>query len=295
MANPGSGSRQKPESSATSGRLLWFLVGGLSSTGFGTHIPVRDRSRSSWRNCSGPAGRDRRACSTCSRAARYRASRCSRWGSCRTSRRRSSCSWWRCRSSIEQLKKEGEGAPQDHQVHRYGTVAWRVPGLGIAVSQAAWDWFSIRSSSASSRSDAADRHHVPDVGGRADHRARGLGNGISIIIFAGIVAGLPNALGASSNWSRTGAMSAIVGPVHRARWSCAGHAFVVFVESAASARSLVNYAEAPGRQQDLRRPELAPAAEAEHVGRDPADLRVVDHPLPGHLAGWFGPAKATPG
>jgi hypothetical protein len=39
--------------------------------------------------------------------------------------------------------------------------------------------------------------------------------------------------------------------------------------------------QAPGRQPPLRRPELVPAAQAQHVGRDPADLRLVDHPLPG--------------
>ena len=38
---------------------------------------------------------------------------------------------------------------------------------------------------------------------------RGLGNGISIIIFAGIAAGLPNALGGLFELVRTGSMSAI--------------------------------------------------------------------------------------
>ena len=38
---------------------------------------------------------------------------------------------------------------------------------------------------------------------------RGLGNGISILIFAGIAAGLPSALGGSSSWSRTGSMSIV--------------------------------------------------------------------------------------
>src|SRR5690606_11252346 len=39
---------------------------------------------------------------------------------------------------------------------------------------------------------------------------RGLGNGISIIIFAGIAAGLPSALGGLFELVRTGSMSAIV-------------------------------------------------------------------------------------
>jgi len=40
---------------------------------------------------------------------------------------------------------------------------------------------------------------------------RGLGNGISIIIFAGIAAGLPSALGGMGELIRTGSMSALVG------------------------------------------------------------------------------------
>ncbi len=40
---------------------------------------------------------------------------------------------------------------------------------------------------------------------------RGLGNGISIIIFGGIAAGLPNALGGMGELIRTGSMSAVVG------------------------------------------------------------------------------------
>jgi preprotein translocase subunit SecY len=43
------------------------------------------------------------------------------------------------------------------------------------------------------------------VAGRAGHRA-GLGNGISIIIFAGIAAGLPSAIGGLLELVRTGAM-----------------------------------------------------------------------------------------
>src|SRR5205807_6931878 len=38
---------------------------------------------------------------------------------------------------------------------------------------------------------------------------RGLGNGISIIIFAGIAAGLPNALGGLFTLVRTGSMNAL--------------------------------------------------------------------------------------
>ena len=40
-------------------------------------------------------------------------------------------------------------------------------------------------------------------------------------------------------------------------------------------------------------PDLAPAAQAQHVGRDPADLRLVDHPVPGDArVSWFGTGEA---
>ena len=43
---------------------------------------------------------------------------------------------------------------------------------------------------------------------------RGLGNGISILIFAGIAAGLPGALGQLCELVRTGAMTHRRGAVH---------------------------------------------------------------------------------
>ena len=60
----------------------------------------------------------------------------------------------------------------------------------------------------SPRRHAGRRHHVPDVARRADH-ARGIGNGISLIIFAGIVANLPSALVATLELGRTGALSTV--------------------------------------------------------------------------------------
>ena len=38
---------------------------------------------------------------------------------------------------------------------------------------------------------------------------RGLGNGISILIFAGIAAGLPSALGQFGSWSNQGSMAIV--------------------------------------------------------------------------------------
>ena len=70
---------------------------------------------------------------------------------------------------------------------------------------------------------------------------RGLGNGISIIIFAGIAAGLPSAVGGLFELVRTGAMSTIVA-ILICLIVCAVTFFVVFVESG-QRRILVNYAK----------------------------------------------------
>ena len=70
---------------------------------------------------------------------------------------------------------------------------------------------------------------------------RGLGNGISIIIFAGIAAGLPNALGGLFELVRTGSMSAISAILIVAIVFLVTY-FVVFVERG-QRRVLVNYAK----------------------------------------------------
>jgi preprotein translocase subunit SecY len=70
---------------------------------------------------------------------------------------------------------------------------------------------------------------------------RGLGNGISIIIFAGIASGLPNAIGGLLELVRTGAMS-IISAILVVIVVIAVTYFVVFVERG-QRRILVNYAK----------------------------------------------------
>jgi preprotein translocase subunit SecY len=70
---------------------------------------------------------------------------------------------------------------------------------------------------------------------------RGLGNGISIIIFGGIAAGLPNALGGLFELVRTGSMS-IISAILIVAIVAAVTYFVVFVERG-QRRVLVNYAK----------------------------------------------------
>ena len=105
--------------------------------------------------------------------------------------------------------------------------------------------------------------------------ARGVGNGISLIIFAGIVARFPHHHRPDL---RTGPHRRDLDPlliiccivVRRRRWSASSSSW--------SARSggCSSISQATGRQPHVRRRVLASAAEAQRLGRDSADLRVVD-------------------
>ena len=118
---------------------------------------------------------------------------------------------------------------------------------------------------------------------------RGIGNGISIIIFAGIVAGLPSAIGGTLELARTGELHVIMVLVLLAL-ALAVTAFVVFVERG-QRRITVNYA----RRQVGRR---VYAGQSSHL---PLKLNMagVIPPIfassiilfPGTLAGWFGSAE----
>jgi preprotein translocase subunit SecY len=141
--------------------------------------------------------------------------------------------------SLEALKKEGEaGRRKITQYTRYGTLGLALfqslgialalegsPGLVIAPG------FGFRMTAVVSLT--AGTMFLMWLGEQITER--GLGNGISILIFAGIAAGLPNAIGGLFELVRTGAMSIItlVGAVTFA---------VVFVERG-QRKILVNYAK----------------------------------------------------
>ena len=148
---------------------------------------------------------------------------------------------------LEQLKKEGEqGRRQINQYTRYGTVllaalqgygiAIGLEGAGNVVLDPGW-FFRITTV-------------ITLVGGTVflmwlgeQITARGVGNGISLIIFAGIVAELPAALVGTLELGRQGALSTalIIGLLVMAVFVVA---FIVFMERA-QRRLLVQY---PKRQ-----------------------------------------------
>jgi len=153
--------------------------------------------------------------------------------------------------TLEQLKKEGEqGRKIINQYTRYGTVLLgTVQAYGIAVGLESGSgivtdpgWF-FRIATV-----------ITLVGGTMflmwlgeQITARGIGNGISLIIFAGIVAALPSAVAGTLELGRTGALSTglIIAVIVVA---VAVIAFIVFIERA-QRQLLIQY---PKRQVGSR-------------------------------------------
>jgi len=112
---------------------------------------------------------------------------------------------------LEQLKKEGEaGRRQITKYTRYGTVAlatFQALGIAIALEGQAGlvldPGFSFRLTAVVTL--VCGTMFLMWLGEQITER--GIGNGISIIIFAGIVAGLPNAVGSTLELAKTGAFS----------------------------------------------------------------------------------------
>jgi preprotein translocase subunit SecY len=157
--------------------------------------------------------------------------------------------------TIEQLKKEGEaGRKKINQYTRYLTVFLSAfQGYGLAVGLEAMGgtggsavidpgWY-FRATTV-----------ITIVGGTMflmwlgeQITARGVGNGISLIIFTGIIAQLPSALASTLELGRTGALSTML-IVFLLVMMVAVITFIVFMERA-QRRILVQY---PKRQQGNR-------------------------------------------
>jgi preprotein translocase subunit SecY len=146
---------------------------------------------------------------------------------------------------LEALKKEGEaGRRKITQYTRYGTLGLAIfQGLGIAVALEAQaglvndPGFMFRLTTVSTL--VTGTMFLMWLGEQITER--GLGNGISIIIFAGIAAGLPSAIGGLLELVRTGAMHPLTAIVI-CLLVVAVTAFVVFVERG-QRKILVNYAK----------------------------------------------------
>ena len=146
--------------------------------------------------------------------------------------------------TFEQMKKEGEaGRRRITQYTRYGTLALALfQSFGIAVALEAQQGLVISPGwgfrMTAVVSLTAGTMFLMWLGEQITER--GLGNGISILIFAGIAAGLPNAVGGMLELVNTGAMSIIVA-IFIVLLVAAVTYFVVFVERG-QRKILVNYA-----------------------------------------------------
>ncbi len=146
--------------------------------------------------------------------------------------------------TFEQMKKEGEaGRRKITQYTRYGTLGlalFQSLGIAMALEGSAGlvlaPGFGFRMSAVISLT--AGTMFLMWLGEQITER--GLGNGISILIFGGIAAGLPGAIGGLLELVRTGAMSIIVA-ILIVFLVVAVTYFVVFVERG-QRKILVNYA-----------------------------------------------------
>jgi preprotein translocase subunit SecY len=147
--------------------------------------------------------------------------------------------------TLEAIKKEGEaGRRKITQYTRYGTLGLAIfqsLGIALALEGSAGlvisPGFGFRLTAVVSL--VAGTMFLMWLGEQITER--GLGNGISILIFAGIAAGLPGAIGGLFELIRTGAMSILVAllilaVVGLVTW------LVVFVERG-QRKILVNYAK----------------------------------------------------
>jgi preprotein translocase subunit SecY len=146
--------------------------------------------------------------------------------------------------AFEQMKKEGEaGRRKITQYTRFGALGLAVfQSLGIAVALEASaglvinPGFGFRMTAVVSLT--AGTMFLMWLGEQITER--GLGNGISILIFAGIAAGLPSAMGGLFELVRTGAMNPLVSILILTVVVLVTY-FVVFVERG-QRKILVNYA-----------------------------------------------------
>ena len=146
--------------------------------------------------------------------------------------------------SFEQLKKEGEsGRRKITQYTRYGTLGlalFQSMGIAMALESSAGlvlsPGFGFRVTAMVSLTSGT--MFLMWLGEQITER--GLGNGISILIFSGIAAGLPNSIGGLLELVRTGAMSIIVALFVVLVVGAVTY-FVVFVERG-QRKILVNYA-----------------------------------------------------
>ena len=197
--------------------------------------------------------------------------------------------------SFEQLKKEGEaGRRKITQYTRYGTLALGIfQSWGIAVALQSSQGLVLNPGLlfqlTTVVSLTAGTMFLMWLGEQITER--GLGNGISILIFAGIAAGLPGAIGGMLELVRSGAMSEIV-----ALFICALVVlvtyFVVFVERG-QRKILVNYARRQVGNKVYGGQSSHLPLKLNMAGVIPPIFASSIILLPATVVGWFGAGEST--
>ena len=191
---------------------------------------------------------------------------------------------------LEALKKEGEaGRRKITQYTRYGTLLLAlVQGYGISIALQAQAGLVLEPGPMFQLTTVitlvTGTMFLMWLGEQITER--GIGNGISLIIFAGIAAGLPHAIGGTLELVRTGAMHALVALGIMIAVALVT-AFVVFVERG-QRKILVNYAKRQvGRKVYGGQSSHLPL-KLNMAGVIPPIFASSIILFPATLAGWFG-------
>ncbi|MGE5027504.1 MAG: preprotein translocase subunit SecY [Betaproteobacteria bacterium] len=194
---------------------------------------------------------------------------------------------------LEQMKKEGEaGRKKITQYTRYGTVILALfQGLGIAIALEAQPGLVIEPGLMFRLTTVVTlvtgTMFLMWLGEQITER--GIGNGISMIIFAGIAAGLPRAIGGTLELTRTGAFSI---PLVLALFVGAVlvTGFVVFVERG-QRKILVNYAKRQVGRKIFGGQSSHLPLKLNMAGVIPPIFASSIILFPATLAGWFGSSE----
>ncbi|GIK86298.1 MAG: protein translocase subunit SecY [Betaproteobacteria bacterium] len=197
--------------------------------------------------------------------------------------------------TLEALKKEGEaGRRKITQYTRYATLGLAFfQAIGIAVALEAQPGLVLEPGLAFRTVTAVTlvtgTMFLMWLGEQITER--GLGNGISLLIFAGIAAGLPSAIGLTLEQARTGAYS-IPLVLGIAALVVAVTAFVVFVERAVR-KILVNYAKRQVGNKVYQGQSSHLPLKLNMAGVIPPIFASSIILFPATMAQWFGSGEGT--
>ncbi|MDD5034812.1 MAG: preprotein translocase subunit SecY [Methylococcaceae bacterium] len=199
---------------------------------------------------------------------------------------------------LEQIKKEGEsGRKKINQYTRYATVvlaSFQAVGVAMALQNQTASGVPIVTNPGfhfvfiTAVSLVSGTVFLMWLGEQVTER--GIGNGISIIIFSGIVAGLPSAIGGTLELARTGEMGTL-SIIALFAVAVVVTAIVVFVERG-QRRITINYAKRQeGRKMYAAHKSFLPL-KLNMSGVIPPIFASSIILFPATIAGWFGNSES---